>query len=106
MAVRPRLARDPDMHSNSDIEAIIAAAGGLPADKVDHSDPSILEPMRVALREALAERLDVAVRDYLVHRHLKTCGRSSGWSLGSWRWVAPTTCQASARMDNVLRQHN
>ena len=33
-----------------------------------------------------------------------SCGRSSGWSLGRLRWVAPTTCQASARMNNLLRQ--
>jgi hypothetical protein len=74
-AVRLQLAGDSDIYSDSDIDAIITAAGGLPADKVDRlharSEPS-LETTEVARREALARRLERGVRDYLVQKHFET----------------------------------
>jgi hypothetical protein len=65
-----------DIYSVNDIDAIIAAAGGLPADRDNRlhawSEPSALEPTKVPGREALAQRLERGVRDYLVQKHFET----------------------------------
>ena len=96
----------------SSSSAVLAApvTGDGMADVTEAGEP-LAHGLRADLEGVRRSGHAPATLEHAPHHHCSTRGRragilmsdSSGWFLGSWRWIAPTTCQALGRMNTLLR---